>query len=818
MAAGASFHLFHEVGIIRKLRRIDQFKPSEVKSWRHLPNDSFSSCALRQDIWSLSISDRVHRPIVCMPYRYNALTCRSFALPTSLMESPIVKCTSSALTRSCKTLLASPTAVQLAPAIGIIAFAVWGLIPLIRNINSLFHNEGNWKKSKAYYVSASYIQPLLLWAGAMLVCRALDPVALPSEASQAVKLRLLNFVRSLSTVLAFAYCLSSLIQQTQKFFMETNATDDTRNMGFQFAGKAVYTAVWVAAFSLFMELLGFSTQKWITAGGLGTVLLTLAGREIFTNFLSSVMIHATRPFVVNEWIQTKIEGYEVSGTVEHVGWWSPTIVRGDDREAVHIPNHKFTVSVVRNLSQKTHWRIKTHLAISHLDVSKINIIVADMRKVLAKNPQIEQQRLHRRVFLENVDPENQALLILVSCFVKTSRFEEYLCVKEAILLDLLRVISHHRARLATPIRTVQKIYGDANLENIPYAETIFSHSSGAANRPFLLVEPLRKINGEDKAKTRQTPREEQTPKTSAPQDPKVSPSGKHQQKKPNSGDNQSKNSTNDPPSKESLDSDTKSEAVTEQVDVNNTVPPVKIRSEGEMVNAKSEGERVNTKSEPERVNTVGEAVRVNASNEAERMNTKSEVERVNAKNEVVNTKGEVERMNAKGEAERMSTKSEFERVNAKNEAVNTKSEDEWVNAKVEAERITKSEVERVNVISESERSSAKSESERASAKSEAERASAKSEAERVNTKSEDERVNNPTSSGGRPVFEDNIVLGVALEGSKRTLPIEEGMSAGSNSSDTNEQDKTGPSPPIKDKGQIPAVPGQPKVDQRDQAR
>lgn len=28
------------------------------------------------------------------------------------------------------------------------------------------------------------------------------------------------------------------------------------------------------------------------------------------------MIHATRPFVVNEWIQTTIEGYEVSGCVE----------------------------------------------------------------------------------------------------------------------------------------------------------------------------------------------------------------------------------------------------------------------------------------------------------------------------------------------------------------------------------------------------------------------------------------------------------------------------------------------------------------------
>ena len=123
-----------------------------------------------------------------------------------------------------------------------------------------------------------------------------------------------------------------------------------------------------------------------------------------------------------------------------MGWWSPTIVRGDDREAVHIPNHKFTVSVVRNLTQKSHWRIKTYFGISHLDVSKISVrtsfplicpfhllsavytrltvsfmqnIVADMRKVLAKHPQVEQRRLHRRVFFESVAPENQALMVMV---------------------------------------------------------------------------------------------------------------------------------------------------------------------------------------------------------------------------------------------------------------------------------------------------------------------------------------------------------------------------------------------------------------------
>lgn len=44
-------------------------------------------------------------------------------------------------------------------------------------------------------------------------------------------------------------------------------------------------------------------------------------------------------------------------------------------------------------------------------------IIADMRKVLAKNPQVEQQRLHRRVFLDNINPENQALLVSAYSFI-----------------------------------------------------------------------------------------------------------------------------------------------------------------------------------------------------------------------------------------------------------------------------------------------------------------------------------------------------------------------------------------------------------------
>lgn len=500
MAMTGSLNFSHKWGICKNQHYNKQFQGIPRSTKLHTLPSSLSSLASQHDSLSIKLSIQLQKPLTTAPNRFNLLKCNCVLNPTQSFRASAIKNTALALSSA---LQGKPIILKLLPAVGIVVFAVWGLGPLMRQSRNIFlhKSDGSWGKSSTNFVMTSYLQPLLLWTGAMLICSALDPIVLPSEASQIVIKRLLTFVKSLSTVLALAYCLSSAIQQTQNFLLEKNDATDTRNMGFQFAGKAVYTGVWVAAVSLFMELLGFSTQKWLTAGGLGTVLLTLAGREIFTNFLSSAMIHATRPFVVNEWIKAKIEGYEVSGTVEHVGWWSPTIIRGEDREAIHIPNHKFTMNVVRNMTQKTHWRIKTHLAISHLDVNKINSIVADMRKVLAKNPQVEQQRLHRRVFLENVDPENQALLILISCFVKTSHFEEYLCVKEGILLDLLRVISHHRARLATPIRTVQKIYNDADLDGFPFADSAFTRGRGPSNRPLLLMEPNYKVNTEDKSKS-----------------------------------------------------------------------------------------------------------------------------------------------------------------------------------------------------------------------------------------------------------------------------------------------------------------------------
>lgn len=55
----------------------------------------------------------------------------------------------------------------------------------------------------SFFIQMNYIS-----TDGSFYARELDPLVLPSETSQGVKQRVLNFVRSLSTVLAFAYCLS----------------------------------------------------------------------------------------------------------------------------------------------------------------------------------------------------------------------------------------------------------------------------------------------------------------------------------------------------------------------------------------------------------------------------------------------------------------------------------------------------------------------------------------------------------------------------------------------------------------------------------
>lgn len=76
------------------------------------------------------------------------------------------------------------------------------------------------------------------------------------------------------------------------------------------------------------------------------------------------------------------------------------------------------------------------------------------------------------------------------------------------MLDLLTIVGHHRARLATQIRTVQKSYGNADIDNIPFGEDTYSRVRA---RPILIDTSARLS---DDKKPRPASREDQKVKAS----------------------------------------------------------------------------------------------------------------------------------------------------------------------------------------------------------------------------------------------------------------------------------------------------------------
>jgi hypothetical protein len=173
----------------------------------HLQGGGALCCPLRSHPTMFKNNARVRA--ACLPI----ITSSVLPLPMEPELKPIVVMfvnygghllkRTAALFQMCPPLLA-----EVAPAVGLVTYAIWVLGPTTRILRKLVfkRNDKKWEESRTYNIMASYMRPIILWIGIILICRAFDPVTLSTEYSQAIKQRFVNFIRSLSTVLAFAFC------------------------------------------------------------------------------------------------------------------------------------------------------------------------------------------------------------------------------------------------------------------------------------------------------------------------------------------------------------------------------------------------------------------------------------------------------------------------------------------------------------------------------------------------------------------------------------------------------------------------------------
>lgn len=230
------------------------------------------------------------------------------------------------------------------------------------------------------------------------------------------------------------------------------------------AAKVAFAALGAATI---LEMWGIAVGPIIAGLGLFGVAVALGAQDLFKNLISGLFVIGEGRFRPGEWIL--VEGV-VEGTVEEIGFRT-TKVRRFDKAPVFVPNSQLSDSAVTNFTRMTHRRIKWLIGLEY------RTTLEQLRRV---RDEIERYVLGNDEFAHppevptfvRVDSFNDSSIdILLYCFTRTTRWGEWLEIKERLAYEIKRIVEGAGAGFAFPSRSLY-------LETLPDAPEVFPLSPG----------------------------------------------------------------------------------------------------------------------------------------------------------------------------------------------------------------------------------------------------------------------------------------------------------------------------------------------------
>lgn len=213
-------------------------------------------------------------------------------------------------------------------------------------------------------------------------------------------------------------------------------------------GKIARIVVIVLGALAVMQTLGFNLSGVLAFGGIGGIAVGFAAKDLLANLFGGLMIHLDRPFKVGERVRSPDK--QIEGTVEYIGW-RQTIIRTPERTPVYVPNSLFSSIVVENPTRMTNRRIREVIGLRYEDIGKMATIVAEVKAMLEAHPGIDPEQARLAAFDQFAD---SSLNFFILAFTRTTDFEEFIVVKQDVLLQVAAIIARHGADIAYPTRTL----------------------------------------------------------------------------------------------------------------------------------------------------------------------------------------------------------------------------------------------------------------------------------------------------------------------------------------------------------------------------
>jgi MscS family membrane protein len=182
-----------------------------------------------------------------------------------------------------------------------------------------------------------------------------------------------------------------------------------------------------------LQIFNIDIVPLLAFSGIGAAILGFASKDCVSNFFGGLMVYATRPFQIGDYIE--LPEKKIGGNIEEIGWYL-TSIRDSNKRVLYIPNSIFSTEFLLNHSRMTHRYINEKIWIRSVDGDRASSIIEAIRKIFQNHSQIDpDQPIH--IFLLSLSP--YGIEVEIKAYTLTTEYEEFMKIKQEIFLEIYKV-------------------------------------------------------------------------------------------------------------------------------------------------------------------------------------------------------------------------------------------------------------------------------------------------------------------------------------------------------------------------------------------
>ena len=210
--------------------------------------------------------------------------------------------------------------------------------------------------------------------------------------------------------------------------------------------RTVQVVVIALAALAVLQNLGINVTGILAGLGIGGLAVALAAQKTVENLFGGVTLIADQPVRVGDFCRF---GDKI-GTVEEVGLRS-TRVRTLERTVVTVPNSEFSAMQLENFTRRDRIWFHTTIGLRYETTpDQLRYVLVELKKLLVGHPRVYPDPARARF----VGFGAYSLDIEIFAYVKTSDYNDFLAVREDLLLRIMDLVAASGSSFAFPSQTI----------------------------------------------------------------------------------------------------------------------------------------------------------------------------------------------------------------------------------------------------------------------------------------------------------------------------------------------------------------------------